>query len=80
MYDTEFSFEYKTDGVLYEWYWVIYNEYFGGSNGTKRLIFIFVCVILITIIIFLVFGAGIKKGLQALFCPKRNNMNKVETK
>ena len=79
MYDTEFIFEYKTDGVLYEWYWAIYNEYFGGPNGSKRFAFLLVCVILIVVVIVFVFGAGIKKALQAIFCPKRN-VNKVETK
>ena len=79
-YNTEFSFEYYTDGVLYEWYWVIYNEYFGGPNGKKRLIFIFVCVVLIVVLIFLVFGAGIKSGIQAICCPKKTSRNKVEIK
>ena len=30
---TDFEMEYYTDGVLYEWYWAIYNEYFGGPDG-----------------------------------------------
>ena len=66
--------------MLYEWYWVIYNEYFGGPNGKKRLVFIFVCVVLIVVLIFLVFGAGIKSGIQAICCPKKTSRNKVEIK
>jgi hypothetical protein len=65
--------EFYTDGVEYEWYFKIYNEYFGGEDGFKRLIFAGICVVIIVGIIIAVFGTGIKNAICAICCKKRAN-------
>lgn len=63
--------EFYTDGIEYEIYWQIYNEYFGGPDGRNRLIFAGVCAILIVVLIIVVFGSAIKKAICAICCKKR---------
>ena len=71
-YDVTFEMEYYTDGVEYEIYWQIYNEYFTGEDGMQNLIFAGVCSGLVVLLFIFVLGGTIKNAIVACCCSKKH--------